>query len=333
MQPSLQEQQQQQQAVNISNISTTPPVPVVSLEIQLTSVLLGLCCAVGLPGNAMVLNILWEKVHTGCFTLCVMLNLAISDLLTLLTLPLWIYTLLHGFSFGQVTCKLLSYMVYCSLYTSVLCVTLLCVQRYVQVLHPQSWSKLTASSRRILVATVWVLGAVTSCHALVQREVRLGEKDGLLHCLPRYRSVGEEVATLLVESLLLFVLPFSVLASLYVTLHRRVKQAVGAGHRRMKRLVISIIVVFFIFSIPVHLNNFLTIMAVSLGSPSLLRITKVTGGVTGAMTFLNSCVNPLLYAFSHRALRRSSVVKLPSFGPQANSALEASSSGNTLCKQ
>ncbi|KAL2092307.1 hypothetical protein ACEWY4_012105 [Coilia grayii] len=317
------QQQQQQLQVNISNIST--PVQA-SLEIQLTSAVLGLCCAVGLPGNLVVLAVLRHKLGGGSFTLWVMLNLAVSDLLTLLTLPVWIHTLLHGFGLGQVPCKLLSYVVYWSLYTSVLCVTLLSVQRYIQVLYPQRWSKLKSTGRKILLGIVWALGAVMSSHALVQREVRL-EKDGFLHCLPRYSSVEEQIATLLAESLLLFMLPFSVLASLYIALHRRVKQTVRSGHRRMKRLVISIIVVFFIFSIPVHINNFLTILAVSLGSPGLLQMSKITGGVTGAMTFLNSCVNPLLYAFSHRALRQSTAKPLSApLNPNSTSVVEATGS-------
>ncbi|XP_062410852.1 leukotriene B4 receptor 1-like [Sardina pilchardus] len=202
-----------QQQLNTSNASSAVQA---SLEIRAASGLLGLCWALGVPGNLVVLAVLQPRLAGGRFTLWLMLNLAVSDLLTLLTLPVWIHTLLHGWSLGAVPCKLLSCLEYWSLYTSMLCVTLLSVQRYLQVLHPQRWAELKSTGRRILLGLVWALGGVMSSHALVQREVRAG-MDGLLHCLPRYRWAGEQVATLLMESLLLFVLPFSIMASLYCT--------------------------------------------------------------------------------------------------------------------
>lgn len=287
-----------------NNSSNTNFTMQASVEIQVTSGMLGLCCALGVPGNLVVLAILQPRLAGGSFTLQLMLTLAVSDLLTLLTLPVWIYTLLHGWNLGTTACKLLSCLVYWSLYTSVLCVTLLSVQRYIQVLYPQRWAEFKSTGRRILLGVVWALGGVLSSYALVQREVESGT-DGLLRCLPQYRWHGEQMATLLIESLLLFVLPFSTIASLYITLHRRVKQTIRSGHSRMKKLVVSIIVAFFIFSIPVHVNNMLTIVAVSCGSYDLLQFSKVASDVSGAMTFMNSCVNPFLYVFSHRALRQS----------------------------
>ncbi|XP_076155989.1 leukotriene B4 receptor 1-like [Alosa pseudoharengus] len=313
------------QQLNITSISSTAPV---SLGTQVASAMLGCCCALGVPGNLVVLAVLRRRLAGGNFTLWLMLNLSVSDLLTLLTLPVWIYTLCHGWSLGLVPCKLLSYLVYWSLYTSVLCVTLLSVQRYIQVLYPQRWAELKSPGRKILLGLVWALGGILSCHALVQREVIL-EGDGRLHCLQHYRSDGEQVTTLLLESLLLFVLPFSILASLYISLHRRVTQTIRSGHERMKKLVVSIIVVFFIFSIPIHLNNLFTVVAVSLRSHDILQFSKVTKNAAGALTFINSCVNPFLYAFSHRELRQSTAMPLnPALSPNNALVIDPTASSN-----
>ncbi|KAL6465286.1 hypothetical protein MHYP_G00254190 [Metynnis hypsauchen] len=153
-----------------------------------------------------------------------MLSLAISDLLTLLPLPVWIYALLHDWVFGLGLCKFFSYVVYWSLYSSVLCVTLLSVQRYVQVLHPQKWAKIRARGQNGL------------------RHVKL-EKDGRLHCKAQYYNNSDRVGTLILETVVMFTVPFPLLVYFSVRLHRGVRQSAFFNTRRMTRLVSALPVI------------------------------------------------------------------------------------------
>ncbi|XP_028852291.1 leukotriene B4 receptor 1 [Denticeps clupeoides] len=291
---------------------------------RMVSGVLGVCCILGVPGNMAVLVVLRHRLRKDSFTLWMMLSLAVSDLLTLLTLPVWIQALQIGWNFGVGSCKLISYLVYWSLYTSVLCVTMLSIQRYIQVLYPKTWAGLKAKLKKVLLGFMWALGSILASHALVQREVRK-ENDGLQHCLPHYRwEPQEKVATLVMESLLMFVIPFTILASLYSSLQRRVNRLVLFNSRRMTRLVSSIIVVFFIFSFPIHVNNFLVVIAIWTESESLQRFSELSRAFCGAMTFINSCVNPFLYAFSHRALHKRTL-DLPSLGSKVNCVSETGS--------
>ncbi len=275
------------------NISNSSLFARTSVEELVSSNVLGLCCALGVPGNIAVLVMLAQHLKEDSFTPKLMLNLAVSDLLSLIFLPVWIYALLNGWVFGQGLCKLFSYVVYCSLYSSVLSVTLLSVQRYLQVLYPQRWAKLGQKGQKGLMFGIWTSSGALGSYALYFRNVK--QKDRLLVCHQNYGNKQEQVAVLLVETLVMFVVPLFSLLFFYLQLHQRISQSSSFKSHRLTKLAIRIVVAFFVFGTPYMVNNFV-LMALSLES-------DVSNNVTGALFFINSCVNPFLYAFSARTLR------------------------------
>ncbi len=275
------------------NISNSSLFVRTSVEELVSSTVLGLCCALGVPGNIAVLVMLAQHLKEDSFTPKLMLNLAVSDLLSLIFLPVWIYALLNGWVFGQGLCKLFSYVVYCSLYSSVLSVTLLSVQRYLQVLYPQRWAKLGQKGQKGLMFGIWTSSGALGSYALYFRNVK--QKDRLLHCYQDYGNKQEQVAVLLVETLVMFVVPLFSLLFFYLRLHQRISQSSSFKSHRLTKLAIRIVVAFFVFGTPYMVNN-LVLMALSWES-------DVSNNVTGALFFINSCVNPFLYAFSARTLR------------------------------
>ncbi|XP_030622059.1 leukotriene B4 receptor 1-like [Chanos chanos] len=299
------------QQYNSSALANGTYGPDLSAGVLVPSMILGLCFVLGVPGNVTVLAVLIQRLKGDNFTFRLMLSLAVSDLLTLLTLPVWICALLWGWIFGLGLCKFLSYLIYWSLYSSVMNVTLLSAQRYVQVLYPNRWSKLGNPVRLALLLSTWVVGGVLAAPALVHRQVRRYDGEPKLYCHALYASREEQAATLLLETLLGFVIPFSVLVSFYFSLHKRVNQTPLFSSRRMTRLVSSIVVCFFIFWVPIHIINILTISAIWSESDKLMDLSDFVAGITGALTFINSCVDPFLYAFSSKALRRSATKCLP----------------------
>uniref|UniRef100_A0A8C1NZC9 C-X-C chemokine receptor type 2-like n=1 Tax=Cyprinus carpio TaxID=7962 RepID=A0A8C1NZC9_CYPCA len=273
---------------NSSNSSRFDPTSAVA-----SSTVLGLCCALGVPGNIAALVMLSQHLKDDSFTPKLMLSLAVSDLLSLIFLPVWIYALLNGWVFGQGLCKLFSYVVYWSLYSSVLAVTLLSVQRYLQVLYPQRWAKLGQKGQKGLIFGIWTLSGALGSYAPYYRNVKL--KAGLLRCYQDYAKKQEKIVILLVETLVLFVVPLCSLLCFYLRLHQRISQSVSFRSHKLTKLVIRIMVAFFIFGTPSMINN-LVLMAMSWESDG-------SNNVTGALFFINSCVNPFLYAFSARTLR------------------------------
>uniref|UniRef100_A0A8C7MBZ4 Leukotriene B4 receptor 1-like n=1 Tax=Oncorhynchus kisutch TaxID=8019 RepID=A0A8C7MBZ4_ONCKI len=266
----------------------------------ISSTVLGLCCALGLPGNIAVLVVILRRTsRRPNFTLCLMLNLASSDILCLATVPVWIYTLGQGWTLGRAACKLATFLLYLSLYANVLTVTLLGVQRYLQVLYPQMWNRLGRKGEAVLLLALWGLACALTAPAVATRDVR----DGELKCQ------RHTVAVLVLEIVLWFVVPFSVLVTSYCRLHRRVNQTALFSSAKMTRLVISVVVTFFILWIPVNIVKVLAIARIVLQtsppevSDALRRHGNAAARVALCFMVFNSCLDPFLYAFASRRIR------------------------------
>ncbi|KAL3052667.1 hypothetical protein OYC64_005239 [Pagothenia borchgrevinki] len=186
------------------NISSTPDHPSTAswVPIRLVpAVVLSICFLLGVPGNIAVIILKPNWQHLSSLSQSLMLNLAISDLICLLPLPLWIYTLLKGWTLGLVACKLLTYLMLCSLYSSLLSVTLLSLQRYLQVVHRQNIFDRVGKMR--LLVLLWLVTVILSIPALVIRQV-IKDQHGT-SCTGTHSPPSQLVAVLLPECLVGFV--------------------------------------------------------------------------------------------------------------------------------
>ncbi|XP_076016301.1 leukotriene B4 receptor 1-like [Genypterus blacodes] len=258
-----------------------------------SAVVMSLCFLLGVPGNIGVIVLRKSRQNLSRLTQSLMLNLACSDLLCLLSLPLWIYSFIFSWTFGLLACKVLAYFVYCSIYVSLMTVTLMSIQRYIQVVHQQR--SLDHMVRRLLVL-LWLIGMILATPALVVRQVV--EEHQQILCKEQFSSDGQLLAMLLTEILLGYLLPFSVVAFSYIHLNVKVKQASLTYNPRMTRVVTCIIVVFFALWTPYQTVNILAVAAISTGDEALRNFCKASWTVTASFTFLNSCLNPALYAFA-----------------------------------
>ncbi|XP_071335075.1 type-1 angiotensin II receptor B-like [Trachinotus anak] len=285
----------------ISNLSSphglSSLVSLDSSSLVAVVVVLSFCFLLGVPGNLAVIILRPNWQHLSSLSQILMLNLAVSDTLCLLTLPLWNYSLLYNWIFGQEACKLLAYLIYCCLYGSLLTVTVLSVLRYLQVVHLHKFFNEVGKKRLLLV--LWLVAMILSIPALVIRKPVKGQHKTL--CQPQYSSEAQSVAVLLSESMVGLV-SFSVLAFAYTCLHRKVNQTAFFNHPKTTRLVTSIIVTFFVLWMPHVIVNVLYVVAISLEHEGLLKFCVDSKDIVGALPFVNSCLNPLLYAFASRNL-------------------------------
>uniref|UniRef100_A0A8C7CZB9 Si:dkey-148a17.5 n=1 Tax=Oncorhynchus kisutch TaxID=8019 RepID=A0A8C7CZB9_ONCKI len=182
-------------------------------------VILGLSFLVGVPGNLLVIWTILRHVQQRSHTVVLILHLAAADLLVLITLPLWIYSLARSWVFGEASCKAMVYIINTCMYSSFFLITLMSVERFLVIRYPFKMLRIPSILTR-----------------------SIDEIDGTEQCLFReYSSVAQEVVFLCLETLVGFVVPFSTLAvcSCLVATHMRTMHF-GSSKQKSTVLISSV---------------------------------------------------------------------------------------------
>lgn len=280
------------------------------------AVFLSICCLVGLPSNiAVIITIVRQWNKQMSFTLKLMLNLAICDTLVLTLAPFGVPGLLHGWTFGLWSCKILIFLIYCAMYGSVLTVTVMAAHHYhtIQSKVPdlRALERLHKVRRQLLLTGLWCLPALFALPILFVQGVQL--KRGSLRCQRTIESPSAKVTVLVFEILFGYVLPFTIITASYCWICKTQLQGgsnIKERKARMRRLVMSIVVAFLLFWTPVHVINMIDIATTltQTSSPAayaqLKAIRRATGDLSKTVSVLNCCVNPFLYAFTLGILKR-----------------------------
>ncbi|KAK3510122.1 hypothetical protein QTP70_026838, partial [Hemibagrus guttatus] len=267
----------------------------------------------GTPGNLLVLWTIMRHVKHRTHTLLLIMHLAVADLLVLVTLPLWIYSLAWSWVFGEVTCKAMVYVIYACMYASVFLITIMSVERYLAVKHPFKmlhWKN--SNAMRLILAGAWILALLLGLPAILTRS--LESIDGVYHCLfSDFGSVPLEVFFTCLETLIGFVIPFLTLAVCYVKVASQLRHMHRNNKQKSAFLITAVVVAFALCWLPHHVMNVINV-AYLLGAHSLEEVSEAAGFISGALAFISSSVNPLLYAFAARSfqgsLRKSAMVRL-----------------------
>ncbi|KAG7482497.1 leukotriene B4 receptor 1-like [Solea senegalensis] len=274
-------------------------------------VILGLSFLVGAPGNVLVIWTILRHVKKRSHTVVLILHLAAADLLVLITLPLWIYSMAHSWVFGEASCKAMVFMINACMYSSVFFITLMSVERFVAVRYPfasADWKRKKALNKVVL--TLWTAAFLFSIPVIPTQVV--GEDSGEEHCLYReYTSVTQELVCLLLETLVGYILPFAILVVCYGCLCSRITKMTFKSKHKSTVLIASVVVVFAICWTPYHIGNVLSLIKLAIEdsfsaeAQTLEHVRSTMSFIAGAMVFISSTVNPILYMFAARSFRSS----------------------------
>lgn len=191
---------------------------------------------------------------------------------------------------------------------------------------------------------VWLLAGLLALPGLLLRSVKEVEADydleddfhptpgsslALLSCQMDYSVlIGPEVeeteremaetwwaVALSIKSTLMgFLLPLLVLLLCYCSLARLLRRHFGHGprpdrrrQRRLLRVIISLVLVFFLCWLPLHVNKSMSVLLELRLLPHscpLEQLLLTAQPYVTCLAYLNSCLNPLLYAACDPAFRR-----------------------------
>ncbi|XP_048040551.1 leukotriene B4 receptor 1 [Megalobrama amblycephala] len=273
-------------------------------------VILAVCFLVGTPGNLLVMWTILKYVKERSHTVLLILHLAAADLLVLITLPLWIYSLARSWVFGEAVCKAMVYIINACMYGSVFIITIMSVERFLAVRYPFfsiSWRK-QALNKILLI--IWMASFLLSIPVIVTHT--LGEVHGHDQCTFReYTSDIQEAVLLILETLIGFIVPFFTMLVCYGCLFNRIAQMNFRSKRKSTVLICSVVVIFALCWIPHHVGNFLSLISLALKhsnpdmAESLEDACTTMAIIAGALVFISSSVNPVLYVFAARSFRSS----------------------------
>ncbi|XP_055769545.1 probable G-protein coupled receptor 25 [Salvelinus fontinalis] len=263
----------------------------------------------GFLGNLFVITVMGSRRKRGGRLVdTFVVNLALADLVFVLTLPLWaVSSSQEGhWPFGNLLCKLSSYIVAVNRFSNIFFLTCMSVDRHLAVVGLMD-SRFLRSSQcvRLNCAVVWLLSLALGTPSLVYRSTYT--PNGKLFCLE-----DEESSFFLGLSLtmvfLTFALPVLIIILCYGSILAHLRQhCVAAGNPRAEarrrhslKMVFTIIVAFVVSWLP--FNIFKTILIgfrLSRADLSLETQSVLSQGLTLSccLAFLNSCMNPAIYLF------------------------------------
>ncbi|KAJ0023688.1 hypothetical protein NQD34_003587 [Periophthalmus magnuspinnatus] len=274
----------------------------------ITTVLYFLIFVSGFFGNLFVICVVGSKGRRGGRLVdTFIINLALADLIFVLTLPLWAISARRNnlWEFGKsgnLLCKLSSYIITVNRYSNVFFLTCMSVDRYVAVVKLID-SRHLRSSRCIYVTCilVWLTSFLLGIPSLVYR--KLVYHGGDPFCTDKTESKFFLILTLFM-TLFTFIFPVLIIAFSYGTIVMHLnRHCVAAANSRAEarrrhslKMVLCIIIAFILSWLPY--NIFKTITTVNqltdiyVGCERLLKLGLI---FSSCLAFFNSCVNPVIY--------------------------------------
>ncbi|KAG5279666.1 hypothetical protein AALO_G00080270 [Alosa alosa] len=263
-------------------------------------------CVIGLGGNTLVIHIVLHYSKTESVTNIYILNLAIADELFMLGLPfLAVQGALHSWPFGSLMCRLVMTVDGINQFTSIFCLTVMSIDRYLAVVHPIRSSKWRRPQvAKVVNATVWLLSFTVVLPVVVFAGVHRG------HCniiWPEPESVWR-AAFIIFTSIMGFFLPLLIIILCYLLIVIKIRSSGKKVHatstkrrkseRKVTRMVIIVVAVFVLCWLPFYALNILNL---------IIRLPNVPKGLfyfVVVLPYTNSCANPIIYGFMSDNFKR-----------------------------
>ncbi|XP_014646827.1 PREDICTED: C-C chemokine receptor type 3 isoform X1 [Ceratotherium simum simum] len=272
------------------------------LAAQFLPPLYALVFVIGLLGNLVVVVILTKYKRLRIMTNIYLLNLAISDLLFLFTLPFWIhYVRWNEWVFGHCMCKFLVWLYYTGLYSEIFFIILLTIDRYLAIVHAVfALRARTVTFGLITSVLTWVLAGLAALPEFIFHGAL--EDFGQYICLPSYPENEEDTWKrfhVLRMNILGLALPLLVMAVCYSGIIKTLLRCPSKKKYKAIRLIFVIMVVFFIFWAPYNLVILISTFQTVFFETSCERSKQLDMAllVTEVMAYTHCCVNPVIYAF------------------------------------
>uniref|UniRef100_H3CPQ4 Leukotriene B4 receptor n=1 Tax=Tetraodon nigroviridis TaxID=99883 RepID=H3CPQ4_TETNG len=290
---------------NPSSSSSSSLAAPISVSAQVGIAILTLAFILGFPGNLFVVWSVLCRVKKRSVTCILVLNLALADAFLLLSAPLFLRYLSggRGWEFGSVACKAVHYLSSVNMYVSIFLICLMSMDRCLAATKPFLSQRMrTKRSLHALLMAVWIIAFLLSLPMPFYRsnlKKTLPNNITLKFCIPyHWNSVGHEAFQYLFETIMGFLLPFTLINTCYSTVLCRLRSARFKRRSRGSWLILMIICAFAVFWLPYHIVNLIQVAGLLQNNASVLKAAKTARPNVTAFAYFSSAVNPILYVFA-----------------------------------
>ncbi|KAL0984066.1 hypothetical protein UPYG_G00136620 [Umbra pygmaea] len=261
--------------------------------------ILSLMCLVGVTGNIYTLVVMCHSMRTAASMYIYIINLALADLLYLLTIPFVVSThFLKVWYFGDAGCRILISMDFLTMHASIFTLTIMSTERYFAVLKPLDTVKRSKSYRKVIAVLVWVASFILTLPMILSIQLIMVESKAMCHPTLSALSYKVYISFLFCTSI---VAPGMIIGYLYICLARTYwisqtetfKQTKKLPNQKVLYLIFTIVLLFWACFLPFWIWQLLC----QFQSPIDLS-TKAKRNInylTTCLTYSNSCINPFLY--------------------------------------
>ncbi|XP_035489462.1 C-C chemokine receptor type 9a isoform X2 [Scophthalmus maximus] len=233
-----------------------------------------------------------------------LLNLAIADLLFVVTLPLWAAEASHGWNFGLVLCKLNSALYKVNLFSSTLLLTCISADRYVVIVEATKAQNSRLERRRrswLVCVGVWLLALLLATPELLfSTTVDVDSQPYCRMVFPAHLGNFTKVLLLSLQVSIGFLLPFIIMSFCYSVIVAKLLNTRSFQKHKAMRVILVVVVVFVLSQLPY--NGVLVVQATQASTMSLkdceqINCFDMVGQVLKSLAYMHACLNPFLYAF------------------------------------
>ncbi|MBZ3875782.1 Urotensin-2 receptor [Sciurus carolinensis] len=262
---------------------------------------------VGLVGNVYTLVVTCRFLRTSASMYAYVVNLALADLLYLLSIPFIVATYItEHWHFGDLGCRVLFSLDLLTMHASIFTLTAMSSERHAAVLKPLDTVQRSKGYRKLLVLGTWLLALLLTLPMMLA--IRLVHRGPKSLCLPAWGPRAHRAyltllfGTSIVGPGLVIGLLYARLARAYWTSQRTsFKQTRRLPNPRVLCLILSVVLLFWACFLPFWLWQLLAQYQAALSLEP--RTARLVNYLTTCLTYSNSCLNPFLYTLLTRNYR------------------------------
>ncbi|XP_073529366.1 C-C chemokine receptor type 6 [Phyllobates terribilis] len=264
----------------------------------------------GLVGNILVVITFSFYKKRKNMTDIYLLNMSISDILFIFTLPFRAVFHYDQWIFGDFMCKLVRFIYAVNFNCSILLLACVGIDRYIAIVQVTKSFRLRTMAlayKRALCFSVWIISAILSVITYIFSACYKENNNNRLVCEAYYPKGLDaskwKLAVKFVEVCVGFLIPFIVMLFCYVSIIKTLLQAKNFQRHKATNVVVTVVVVFLVCQLPYNA----LLLRKALKTPSCHEEIhdSYAFNITMTLAYVHCCLNPVIYAFIGVQFRNS----------------------------